>query len=155
MTVSKKVAKGPTLVYPGYYDHTADRCFEKPNLDASETVPDDSYSIKELMVRFTNNLDLPIRDAIYPDEDTTNFDAPDVEKLKAMDILDRSEYLANLKAETDAFIAERKAKAKVKADEKKAATDAAQKARDEQSKEQANTAATKKLPDERQPATPA
>jgi hypothetical protein len=63
--------------------------------DESVTIPDQSYTIKELLDRHRQGqlTDVDIgRDPVYYDHD--DYDDPDVEKLGTMDLVDKAEFVA-------------------------------------------------------------
>lgn len=60
----------------------------------SMTVPDESMSLQEILRKHTsgmNTVETNYREGQYNDED--DFDAPDLEKLRDMDIHDRENYI--------------------------------------------------------------
>lgn len=70
---------------------------EKPNAMPSMTVPDESYTIKELFERFARgqSTGARFREGSYNmDDRNDDFDSPDLEKVKTMDPVDR-DALAN------------------------------------------------------------
>lgn len=63
------------------------------------TVPDESYTMQELVRRFTKGLDMGVtRSVAYSSEDGSDvpFDAPDLHRLRDMDLVDREEYSRSL-----------------------------------------------------------
>lgn len=67
---------------------------EKATTLPSMTVPDESYTIKELFERFSKgqSTGAPLREGIYNlDDKSVDFDSPDLEKVKSMDLVDQSE----------------------------------------------------------------
>lgn len=69
------------------------------NYDPSMTVPDDSYSIKELLEKHIRGS--RIDDTLYRPEggyaDGADYDSEDLEKLQHLDLFDREEKLTELK----------------------------------------------------------
>jgi len=67
----------------------------------SETVPDDTLSIKEIFIRFARNQPLGGSDlasrANYSDGEKASLDDPDMMELARMDLTDKHEYLETLK----------------------------------------------------------
>jgi len=58
----------------------------------SLTVPDDAYTIRELLEKFTNGVDPSVsKTPIYPENDA-DFDDADLEEVNRMDIQERDEY---------------------------------------------------------------
>lgn len=81
----------------------SERSFEKKPTLPSKTVPDDSYSLKELITRFVRGQRVDVRThegQYYMDDSSADFDAPDYEKLAKADIHDRSEAASVLAAQT-------------------------------------------------------
>lgn len=61
------------------------------NNSPSQTVPDESYTMRELLDRFTRGLDPSV--ARQPTNDGLDtLDSPDLEKLRDSDLVDRQEY---------------------------------------------------------------
>ena len=77
------------------YVPTEKYCFEKENNEPSETVPDQSYTISEIITRFTGGI-LPniTRDVSYDDEPT--FESDDITRRPDFDIVDAMETLESL-----------------------------------------------------------
>lgn len=83
------------------------------------TVPDDSFTMKELVAKFTKGLDMGVtRSVAYSSEDGSevSFDSPDLHRVRDMDLYDREEFsnaLANdldaKRASLDATLASQKA----------------------------------------------
>lgn len=76
---------------------------ERSHLDPSVTVPDQEYTIADLIKRHEQGLltDLNIsRPGVYTqtDEDN-NFDVPDIEKIRDADINDQNEYMREINKE--------------------------------------------------------
>lgn len=71
----------------------------------SVTVPDQAYSIQELLERHRQGIltDTGIsREGFYPDgEEEPNFDDPDLEKLSNSDLVDKQQYLGELQDRID------------------------------------------------------
>lgn len=84
----------------------------------SETVPDDSFTIKQLMARHVRGMRLDdnvLRTPVWDAEAT--LDSPDVESLARMDLAEKHEYAEMLKADVERRKAEIEAvKAKLQAD---------------------------------------
>lgn len=60
----------------------------------SMTVPDDSYSLKELLTRFVKGqpVSAPVNEGQFTgDHNYADFDAPDLEKAKHLDMVDKTE----------------------------------------------------------------
>ena len=92
---------------------------EKSHLFPSVTVPDQSYSLTELLERHRQGIltDTEImKEAQYMDEEFTNFDSPDVEKLRDADLTEREEYIQYVKNAKDSFFAKKKAEAAAEAE---------------------------------------
>lgn len=109
-------------VYAGDYQVT-EKSFEHQSDKVSITVPDESYTVKELMRRFTNGLPIAgaAKDPVYNGGD---FDSIDMEKVGGMDPVDRTELAQQqaaknkeLKDKIESQQAEAEAKAKAKAGE--------------------------------------
>lgn len=67
----------------------------EPGGGVSQTIQDDSYSLKDLLKKFTAGVQVGgRRNPVYDQEDETNFDAPDREKFSRMDLPDRAEVIA-------------------------------------------------------------
>lgn len=67
--------------------------FEKVDQDDRQTVPDDSYTVKELVIRFANGMDLSslTRNAYnFPGE--VDFNSADLEKMEKADVYEREQY---------------------------------------------------------------
>lgn len=85
-------------VYSTQVEHWIDEFAEMSHEEPSITQPDQAYTIEQLMDRHRKGIltDLQIqKEAIFYDE--MDFDSPDVEKLKDMDIQDRVEFVENQK----------------------------------------------------------
>lgn len=91
---------------------------EKKSTLPSMTVPDESYTPRELLEKFSRNIDPGVtRRPTY--DDGVNLDSPDLEKLRDSDLVDREEFRNSLtqeinsqKASLDATMArQQKAKA--------------------------------------------
>lgn len=96
------------------------------SIDVDMVVPDQSMTLKEILLRFTRNETLPIgRDPMYSDG------LEDIEKLRDMDLVDREAYVTELKAKQAKYKAQEEAKRKaaVEAEIKRQAEEAAAKAK--------------------------
>lgn len=70
---------------------------EGPNLGKRVTVPNDGYTIRELLDRFTSGVMPNVRrEPMYPTEDMT-LDDIDVEKLGQYDLFDKDQVLVQMK----------------------------------------------------------
>lgn len=78
----------------------------------SLTQPDQSFTIPELMSRFTNAIDKFIGESVakQPLYENGDFDSPDMEKLYHEDMHDRRTFVENLQREAVAYAEERKRK---------------------------------------------
>lgn len=102
--------------------------YEKSHLYPSEAVPDQGWTIQELMKRHAAGLmtDLDIqREGTYTQsDDEEEFDIPDMEKMKDADLNEQKEYIRKIKEYAYGFEQEisraEKAKAAEKAAKKKA-----------------------------------
>jgi len=86
---AKKDVQRPKL-RKGYYSFTdRESDFEKSTVGRSQTVPDQSYTVKELLEKFTKNIDVGrVRTPIYMESDMS-FDDHDVEEIQRMDVNDK------------------------------------------------------------------
>lgn len=83
------------------YVSTEKYCFEKANNDASETIPDQSYTISEIITRFTGGILPNIQRNVSFDDDPT-FDSDDITRRPDFDLVDASEALASLSEKFEA-----------------------------------------------------
>lgn len=75
----------------------------------SMTVPDEAYTIKQLLAKYAAGNMPPVERAVTYMNDV-DFDSHDVEKLKDADIFDRMEVASNEKQLTDTILAKAKEK---------------------------------------------
>lgn len=83
----------------------------------SVTVPDETMSIREIMTRFVRGMPLGgnvMRDGKY--EEHSDFDSPDLEKVRDMDFVERDELLAKERAKTRPYFEPRKKPIKAKSE---------------------------------------
>lgn len=102
------------FVTPYTYDPTAAVCYEKPNLCESETVPNQTFTIQEIITRFTGGIMPNVNRKIeYDQEDLRepNFDAIDPTRRPDYDLVDAIYDIENL---TERFM-ERKREAESEA----------------------------------------
>lgn len=70
----------------------------------SETVPDESMSMREIMARYTRGMRI---DATLQREGSfdsgADFDSPDLEKLRDMDLVEKDEFRAQLREDIAEF----------------------------------------------------
>lgn len=65
----------------------------------SLTVPDDSYTIREIIERSQNGFPVDIKaDAGYPFENQDDFEADDIEAIQRMDLAEQHETLQRIRA---------------------------------------------------------
>ena len=79
------------FVTPYTYDSKSKVCFEKPNLFESETVPNQTYTIQEIITRFTGGIMPNVNRQIeFDQEDLSdeNFDAIDPTRRPDYDLVD-------------------------------------------------------------------
>ena len=102
------------FVTPYTYDSTAEICFEKPNLLESETVPNQTFTIQEIITRFTGGIMPNVNRKIEFDQEdplNENFDAIDPTRRPDYDLVDAIYDIENL---TERFL-ERKREAEIEA----------------------------------------
>lgn len=90
------------------------------------TVPDQAYSLKEILERFTRNEALPIGKQAFDGAEGASDEqlldrGVDMEKLRVSDLTEKDEYIANEKALQERYNAQERAKAAKKAEAAKAA----------------------------------
>ena len=98
------------FITPYTYDSTAKICFEKPNIDESETVPNQTFTIQEIITRFTGGIMPNVNRHIEFDQEDLreeNFDAIDLTRRPDYDLVDAIYDIENL---TERFL-ERKREA--------------------------------------------
>lgn len=98
------------FVTPYTYDPTSKICFEKQNLHKSETVPNQTFTIQEIITRFTGGIMPNISRKIEFDQEDLreeNFDAIDPTRRPDYDLVDAIYDIENL---TERFL-ERKREA--------------------------------------------
>lgn len=98
------------FVTPYTYDPTSPVCYEKPNLSESETVPNQTYTIQEIITRFTGGIMPNVNRQIEFDQEDLreeNFDAIDPTRRPDYDLVDAIYDIENL---TERFL-ERKREA--------------------------------------------
>lgn len=83
------------------FDPKAKHVFEKSNTAPTETVPDQSYTISEIINRFTGGILPNIQRNVSFDEDPT-FDSDDITRRPDFDLVDASEALASLSEKFEA-----------------------------------------------------
>lgn len=79
------------FVTPYTYDSTSPICYEKPNLSKSETVPNQTFTIQEIITRFTGGIMPNVNRKIeYDQEDLKdpNFDLIDPTRRPDYDLVD-------------------------------------------------------------------
>lgn len=110
----KLIAQHEFVLLPSHMEHP---------VGVSCTVPDESYSIKDLLEKFSRGMDPGVsKQGIY--DSGANFDSPDLEKLKSEDLFDREEFATALSHSNAAISKELEVKAakdKVDADNAAAA----------------------------------
>ena len=98
------------FITPYTYDSKSKVCFEKSNIDKSETVPNQTFTIQEIITRFTGGIMPNVNRKIsYDQEDLReeNFDAIDPTRRPDYDLVDAIYDIENL---TERFL-ERKREA--------------------------------------------
>lgn len=103
------------FVTPYTYDPKAKICFEKPNLFESETVPNQTYTIQEIITRFTGGIMPNVNRKIeFDQEDLSdeNWDAIDLTRRPDYDLVDAIYDIEHL---TERFL-ERKREAESEAE---------------------------------------
>lgn len=83
------------------FDSKANHVFEKANTAPTETVPDQSYTISEIINRFTGGILPNIQRNVSFDDDPT-FDSDDITRRPDFDLVDASEALASLSEKFEA-----------------------------------------------------
>ena len=83
------------------FDPKAKHVFETANIDPTETVPDQSYTISEIINRFTGGILPNIQRNVSFDDDPT-FDSDDITRRPDFDLVDASEALASLSEKFEA-----------------------------------------------------
>ena len=79
------------FVTPYTYDPKSKICFEKPNLHESETVPNQTFTIQEIITRFTGGIMPNVNRKIEFDQEdlrNENFDAIDPTRRPDYDLVD-------------------------------------------------------------------
>lgn len=79
------------FVTPYTYDSKAEICFEKPNLLESETVPNQTFTIQEIITRFTGGIMPNVNRKIEFDQEDLrdpNFDLIDPTRRPDYDLVD-------------------------------------------------------------------
>lgn len=102
------------FITPYTYDSKAKICFEKPNLSESETVPNQTFTIPEIITRFTGGIMTNVNLNVEFDQEDLreeNFDAIDPTRRPDYDLVDAIYDIENL---TERFI-ERKREAESEA----------------------------------------
>lgn len=92
----------------------------------SETIPDDTLSIKQILAKHVRGMILEqedMRTPIYQDD--VDFDSPDLESVKRMDLADRHEYMQMLASENSEKLQRLKEVQEKAAQAKKSRSDAA------------------------------
>lgn len=82
------------------YDPKAKYCSENP-IGPSETIPDQSYTITEIITRFTGGILPNIQRNVSYDDDPS-FDSDDITKRPDFDLVDASEALSSLSEKFEA-----------------------------------------------------
>lgn len=83
------------------FDPNAKHVFEKANTAPTETVPDQSYTIRDIINRFTGGILPNIQRNVSFDEDPT-FDSDDITRRPDFDLVDATEALASLSEKFEA-----------------------------------------------------
>lgn len=101
----------------------------------SKTVPDQAYTVREILTRFSNGVDLGLaKSAVFAERDA-DYDDEDLESLKRGDLVDRVEAMERLDARKASARAKLqssdRAKAKAAADDEARKNDDAKKKSDE------------------------
>lgn len=79
------------------------------------TVPDQSYTVKELLIKHAQGIDpLVSRGGVFDTEDMGH-DDPDFEKVSTMDLSDRQEIVEQAQSVVSSFRREKKERAKARA----------------------------------------
>ena len=79
------------FIIPYTYDSTSPICFEKPNLSESETVPNQTFTIQEIITRFTGGIMPNVNRKIEFDQEDLreeNFNAIDPTRRPDYDLVD-------------------------------------------------------------------
>lgn len=69
-----------------------------------KTVPDETYSLKELLVRFANGLPVGGREPVFASEEH-DIDGVDHEKIRDADLFDREMYIEDVKRQKKSALA--------------------------------------------------
>ena len=102
------------FITPYTYDYQSEICYEKPNIDKSETVPNQTFTIQEIITRFTGGIMPNVNRKIEFDQEDPrdeNFDAIDPTRRPDYDLVDAIYDIENL---TERFL-ERKREAESEA----------------------------------------
>ncbi|WNK13172.1 MAG: hypothetical protein [Microvirus sp.] len=94
------------------------------NVGVSETVPDDTLTIKQIMLKHVRGMQ--IEDSMYRTpmyDDDANFDSPDLEALGRLDLTERHEMAQQLKQQNEESEADLKTKIQAAKAAKKAERD--------------------------------
>lgn len=95
---------------------------KEKNTEASMTVPNEALTVRELFARSAAGMPLTLKESTFDSQ--ADFDSPDLEKIKDMDLFDRQE-MAALNAEEvkrkkqaiDQILKDKKAKAQQRIEE--------------------------------------
>lgn len=154
-----EVVKVPTLRHPRFYKHGAGtKDIEVQSDKVSMTVPDEAYSIRDLLARAVRNADLEVDIQVKFEgyDPSTNFDSEDLEAVIRMDLHERELFTDEVRAavklareavERDRL--ERAAKEKARVDEDEEIREVHRSSKKKPRQGEGDTGEHKPTPDER------